>query len=995
MLSFIRRSSILLVSLVAGCVTPSFEGREDEGGATSAESAVTTTVLFPATSIAKGASKTGVYTATVAGTITFRTSGTGDADLYIKKGSAPTTTSYGAKSDGSTSTEAASLTVAVGDKVYWLVYGWSASTASLSVDTPDAPVPEVTVELFPSTPIALNASKTGEYTATIAGVHTFRTRGTGDVDVYLRKAGPASPSSYDAMGEGSTATEDVKITLPAGQKVHWTVFGYKASTANLVVALPPAPSYATTLSLATLSDPSAFTAFSTSGGGLSSSGRSMKFLIDNRTPTARTTNFVNGNYKVSGVTPDYAKYHYYFAQKRYGITDSVATFNNSTYFSSPKRFYAGNIQTYKLGEATEPVYAIQFYPDDIIAEADLLEGLKTVKAAFTVPGAKLIFVATGPQQTFATIGAQAAALGIELKTIDQILGDIKYVALNTGEAWGYLRIFPTNVNALSPKDIPVFDELPLDLSVVAGTITKAYQDINSHVNLKAKERNTPNMVLRDASPTNPLLAPYEGKPVHLVVRNDGFTIEPTTDAIIQEKLDAKLAGPWVPLPVVDATALVSFDEECPVAASTCFNFATAYGGKTQGLGFLVGALGRAATSTSASAPFGYDLTPRGFGIPVKAYRDFIAAPENTAIKAAVDELIALEKGGGLSPLDRDAKVTALQNLFYKGKVPGTLVADVTARLGAIMPGVDKFKFRSSATSEDVPNFNGAGLYDSFSIEPVKVDNPDLSCLIELDTTSVVTKLKVKPKTVQCGIKAVFASLWNSRALVERTFGRLDHVTASMGVTINPSYGDELANLVLVTRVVGTDAVYGYTLSVQKGENLVTNPIPADDHRVRRRLVLRRHPPAANLDNALREADSRRSGDDHEHPHQRADAADRRDREKGRDRLLQDQADLLPGRQLQHCLPRHQQAVVARHGDQDPPRRAHPVQAGPRVPRPLNLEIVRAAAGFAQYLTMGPSLVANGQPWLSSRWIAQSNAPRMVGFAASSSFHVGTASPIDM
>ena len=66
-----------------------------------------------------------------------------------------------------------------------------------------------------------------------------------------------------------------------------------------------------------------------------------------------------------------------------------------------------------------------------------------------------------------------------------------------GEAWGYLRIFPADVNLLRPTDIPVFDDLPLDLSVVAGTITKAYQDINSHVNLKAKERNTPNMVLRE------------------------------------------------------------------------------------------------------------------------------------------------------------------------------------------------------------------------------------------------------------------------------------------------------------------------------------------------------------------------------------------------------------------------------------------------------------------------------------------------------------------
>lgn len=826
MLSLARhgRISLFVSLLAASCAAPSSE--EDQGEAAATEVAVTTTTLFPSTSIAKGASKTGVFTATVAGKYTFRTAGTGDADLYIKKGSAPTTsttnTTDSAKSDGSTATETASLTVAAGDKIYWLVYGYAASTASLTVEIPDAPAPVTTVELLPTTSIAKGVSKTGIYTATIAGEHTFRTRGTGDVDLYLRRAGVASPSLSDAKGEGSNANEDVKITLAAGEKINWTVYGYVASSANLSVVLP---SFATTLSVPSMADAATYAAFSTAGGGLSTVGRSLKFLIDNRVPTAKTANFINGNYKVSGATPDYAKYHYNFAQRRYSITDSVATFNNSTYFTAPKRFYAGTIQTYKLGASAELVYAIQFYPDDIVSEATLLEGLTAVKAAFNIPGAKMIFVATGPQQTFATIGTQAAALGIELKTIDQILGDIKYVPLNVGEAWGYLRIFPANVNALSPKDIPVFDELPLDLSVVAGTITKAYQDINSHVNLKAKERNTPNMVLRDAGPTQPDLAPWADKPIHLTVTNEGFSIEATTDAMVQAKLDEKLAGPWIPLPVVDATALVSFDEECPVAGSTCFNFSTAYGGKTQGLGFLVGALGRTTNTGSASALYGFDLTPRGFGIPVKAYRDFVNAPENATIKTAVDELIALEKGGAMSPLDRDAKVSALQSLFYKGKVPGTLVADVTARLGAVMPGVDKFKFRSSATSEDVPNFNGAGLYDSFAIEPAKTDNADLSCIIETETDGVTTKLKVKPKTVQCGIKAVFASLWNSRALVERTFGRLDHASAGMGVAINPSYGDELANLVLVTRVVGTDVVYGYTLSVQKGENLVTNPIP--------------------------------------------------------------------------------------------------------------------------------------------------------------------------
>jgi hypothetical protein len=281
----------------------------------------------------------------------------------------------------------------------------------------------------------------------------------------------------------------------------------------------------------------------------------------------------------------------------------------------------------------------------------------------------------------------------------------------------------------------------------------------------------------------------------------------------------------VPLPIADDFRLISFDEACSVASGACFDFSRTHGGKTTGLGFLAGALGRMGNASSVSRTYGYDLTPRGFGIPVKTYRDFMAAPENAALKAKVDQLIADEKLGRWSPAERNARVAEVQGMFLVARIPGTLVDDVKARIAVVNPGVTELKFRSSATSEDVANFNGAGLYDSFSVDLSKVDNADLSCRLETETDGVVTKLKVKPKTVQCGIKAVFGSLWNSRALVERSFARLDHATAGMGITVNPSYGDEQANLVLVTRVVGTDSVYGYTLSVQKGENLVTNPLP--------------------------------------------------------------------------------------------------------------------------------------------------------------------------
>ena len=80
----------------------------------------------------------------------------------------------------------------------------------------------------------------------------------------------------------------------------------------------------------------------------------------------------------------------------------------------------------------------------------------------------------------------------------------------------------------------------------------------------------------------------------------------------------------------------------------------------------------------------------------------------------------------------------------------------------------------------------------------------------------------------CAVKGVYASLWNKRAVEERSFARIDQRTIAMGLAIVPAYDTEsevAANAVVVTRVLNTDDVFGYSLSVQQGNNLVTNPDP--------------------------------------------------------------------------------------------------------------------------------------------------------------------------
>jgi hypothetical protein len=589
---------------------------------------------------------------------------------------------------------------------------------------------------------------------------------------------------------------------------------------------------ATRLELLSIRSARTYASMALDGGGFGQAGKSMKFLVDARNPAAKKVHFVNANYKVGGQTPEYAKYHYNFAKKVLGITEGGGEFNDVTYFTDDKRYYAGTIQTYTLGEGQPPVYAVQLYPDDVIHEGGIVELIKTIKTAFNIPGARMAFVAGGPQQSFATVKPQLQALGYEAMTIEQILGSVKYLPLNPGEAWGYLRIFPQDLGNLRPTDIVVFDELPLDLSVVAGTITKVFQDVTSHVNLKSKERGTPNMVFRDASPTNAVLAPFKDKPVHLVVGKNGYVLEATTAAIVEQKYRDRTNKPWQPLPLVNEPNLVWYDAMCPTLNTSCTQNGNRFGGKAAMLGFLANksVLGRKNQAGSQSAKAGYDLVPQGFAIPVSYYRDFLALPANAALKTKLDALIVKEKAGNLSPNDRKTLALEVQQLFYKAQVPPAQLADIKAqvvKLKTMQPLLEKLKVRSSANAEDIPNFDGAGLHDSFGVKLSSVDAADMGCRIEEEQDGPVTKLEIKPKTVQCAIKGVYASLWNTRAIEERSFARLDHVFASMGLAVVPAYDTEsevAANGVLITRAVNSDFL-AYTLSLQKDNNLVTNPDP--------------------------------------------------------------------------------------------------------------------------------------------------------------------------
>lgn len=568
-----------------------------------------------------------------------------------------------------------------------------------------------------------------------------------------------------------------------------------------------------------------FSLFATKSHSLGVIGDSVKFFVDRRSSDVATIYYMNGQYKKNGESPSYSQLHYDFGKFALSIPEEIADYNQVTYFENDKRYFAGKVQLYDVnGKKT---FGVQFFPQDVIHEDTIIQALKFVKSSFRSEGIPMAFVGTGEQQTTNSIKERAASLGFDLMTVGEILGSLKFLPLHIGETYGYLRVFPKDQDSLRPTDIVVFNELPLDLTVVGGVISRAYQDSNSHVNLKSKERNSPNMVLRDAGPLHPEIAPLIDQPVKLVVGLAGYEITKSTKAEVEKHLKARTNKPWKVLSSTIEQRFMSYDDMCSGLPATCLDQAPSYGGKAAGLGFLAnpGVLGRKDQFGTMSESFGYNLSPKGFGVPLIYYDATVAG--NPKLAEVLKVFIDKEKAGKLSSAERRKYVLQIQELFLNTPLPEGMLDEMYAQLSNILPGIKAVKVRSSANAEDIPGFNGAGLYNSYRAK-TKV-HEDSNCAIRQALSKWgAVRQKVWPKTLACAIKASYASLWNLRAIDERSFARIDHKSAKMGLAIVPVYDhDEKinANSVVITRVLGTDTLAGYGLSVQQFNNLVTNPAP--------------------------------------------------------------------------------------------------------------------------------------------------------------------------
>ena len=364
---------------------------------------------------------------------------------------------------------------------------------------------------------------------------------------------------------------------------------------------------------------------------------------------------------------------------------------------------------------------------------------------------------------------------IDLVFDEDIRTKKKFIALNETVGFGLLRVMDPEERP-SPRDVVVYESLPNELPRVAGIISTVPQTPLSHVNLRALQDGVPNAYVRDAR-THPTILDLIGKYVRYEVTDSEWKMRAATlaevDAHYVSSRPTAVQSPERDLLVTSITALgdIGFDDW------------DAFGVKAANVAVLGG----------LRLPEG--TVPDGFAIPFYFYDEFM---KHNGFYDDIVNMLADEDFQS----DFDTQVSQLKSLrkeIEDAETPQWIINALVEMNKSFEDGVHR-RYRSSTNNEDLPSFNGAGLYDSKSQKPSE-DEEDLAK----------------------SLKEVYASLWNFRAFAERDFHRVDHLTTAMGVLVHPSYRDEKVNGVAVSFAVVSGNTDYYYVNSQIDEDLVTNP----------------------------------------------------------------------------------------------------------------------------------------------------------------------------
>ncbi|HEY5073046.1 MAG TPA: PEP/pyruvate-binding domain-containing protein [Pyrinomonadaceae bacterium] len=431
------------------------------------------------------------------------------------------------------------------------------------------------------------------------------------------------------------------------------------------------------------------------------------------------------------------KFHKDFVNGTYLSLERGQEFFENNYLKANRRFIMGTI-AYQT-----PVrrWTFEFWEGDLIPTDQIKLAADLINKSFFVPVA---FKPNSSRQD----EASAKLEGLQRILQTEISRNQEYQPLNVAKTLGRIHIIPKLDEhvEIGFNEILVLDEVPVQLPPVAGIITTKPSTPLSHINLLAKGWGIPNVYIKNAQE---LFKEYNGWWVEFDARHDTYTIKRADTSALdeyQKRLKERLD-------VMKPRSDLSVKELAGLSAQRAASV-IAYGAKSANLGELIHARLKGI------------VVPPGFTIPFFYYDQFL---RENKLDDAIYRMLNDQKFVH-DPAYRRAALAKMRERFQQGTINAELRAETLRRLHVEFPDKGVFA-RSSTNSEDLPNFNGAGLYTTM---------PNLR----------------SDEQLMEGVKTVWASVWNFEAYEARERAGIDHAKIYMAVLIQEGINSESSGVMI-------------------------------------------------------------------------------------------------------------------------------------------------------------------------------------------------------
>ncbi len=424
-----------------------------------------------------------------------------------------------------------------------------------------------------------------------------------------------------------------------------------------------------------------------------------------------------------------------------------------------------------LGYLTEHLkihkFTFSFWEGDKIDAKGVARVYKKLNQTFFVK--KMQFRPDSPMQE--KVAAQVGRYGIKTITNDAIYKASPYQAFHRGRAVGTLRVVPPGTPyeslVFARDDIALLQESYPDIPPVAGILSTVFSTPLSHVNLRATAWGIPNAGYIDARHK---FGALDGQVVYYEVRDTDCVLRPATATEIAEFKQRRKQARTVHLPPADLD-----NADMAMLNRIRAKKVTSYGAKTANLGEIV------------TASLGVRVPP-GFGLPFFYY---VRHLRRHGLDQRIDALLADPR---FTDPDQGAwrktELEALRKAIVDAPLEPAVLDAIYKRVRLKLGGRGVF-VRSSTNAEDLAGFNGAGLYDT------------------------VPNVRGKEQLGRA-IKTVWASLWNFRAVEERSLFGIDHHQVYAGVLVQVGVDPTAAGVLVTANLYNPEDDDSFTINAKWG-----------------------------------------------------------------------------------------------------------------------------------------------------------------------------------